>query len=158
MELVLKERKVAVPVSHLPAPQNIWEFIRAIFWRIYSPCHPFFRDLFLKAGLVHHAGRQHALLGKLAPGVDMKAFVEFLTSEGWGNHFMAWVDEGEVLSVRRLDGPDRQYHLRVFKDREVRGHYEFTPEAHPVRHMREDESVPRREVFLNFLGDWIEPI
>jgi hypothetical protein len=48
-----------------------------------------------------------------------------------------------------------QYHLRVFKDGEVRGHYEYTPECHPIWHLQKVGQEPRREELLGFLGDWI---
>lgn len=69
--------------------------------------------------------------------------------------FIAWVDKDEAISTRKLDGFDFQYHLRVFKDGEVRGHYEKTPERHPIDHFLDRGMEPRRKEFLEILGDWI---
>jgi len=85
-------------------------------------------------------------------------FVEYLGTQGFFNHFIAWRDSGEIVSVRRPVSFEWQYHLRIFADGEVRGHYEYTPESHPVWHMREVGQEERREEFLEFLGDWIVPV
>jgi hypothetical protein len=52
---------------------------------------------------------------------------------------------------------DWQYHLRIFHDREVRGHYEYTPESYPLRHLKKVNMQHRREEFLHILGGWIVP-
>ena len=68
---------------------------------------------------------------------------------------MAWADTGQVLSWRKLESFDYQYHLRVFKDGEIRGHYEFTPESKPVEHFVEINEQARIEEFRKFLGNYI---
>ncbi len=47
--------------------------------------------------------------------------------------YFAWEDVGEGLSVRKLYG-DRQIHVRVFTDGEVRVHDEFNYEYSPLGH------------------------
>lgn len=39
--------------------------------------------------------------------------------------------------MRKLAGVEYQYHVRLFKDSEVRGHYEFAAETNPIKHLRE---------------------
>src|SRR3989344_1170456 len=74
---------------------------------------------------------------------------------GFGNHFVAWGDTGQVLSWRKLSDFNHQYHLRVFSDGEIRGHFEYTPEGHPVAHFDEKGEAFHRGEFLKFLGDFV---
>ena len=45
--------------------------------------------------------------------------------------------------------------MRVFSDGEIRGHYEFTPEAHPFSHFEEKGETEHKKDFLKFLGDFV---
>ena len=40
-------------------------------------------------------------------------------------------------------------------DGEIRGHFEFTPEAHPIAHFQEKGEKACTEDFLKFLGDFV---
>ncbi|MEJ0001948.1 MAG: hypothetical protein WDN09_02090 [bacterium] len=129
--------------------QRIWRFIYGFFPRIQ-------RGL-LKSGLIwHEKERQRYHLGWLAPGKTLEELKRHLNEKwGFGNHFIAWIDSGQVLSWRKLASFKHQYHLRVFEDGEMRGHYEFTPEAHPIDHFRERGEEDRSGDFMRFLGDFI---
>jgi len=111
----------------------------------------------LKWGVVHHDGaRQRYHIGWLAPGKTLEELKEHLHSTwGFGNHFIAWTDKEQVLSWRKFADFQDQYHLRVFADGEIRGHFEFTPEAHPLEHMEERGEREAKEDFLRFLGDFV---
>ena len=151
----------ALPASPMVFPEAFADRFKYAVWRLYTPFHPMVRDTSVALGIVRHddhypEGRQPYVLGKLAPGVTVQDLVADLISKGFGNHFIAWKDRGQVVSLRLVDTFKYQYHLRIFEDGEVRGHYEFTPECHPVLHMR-DEWEERREDFLGFLGDRIIP-
>lgn len=74
---------------------------------------------------------------------------------GFGNHFVAWQDNGQVLSWRKLKNFDYQYHIRVFKDGEIRGHYEYTPESKPLDHFIEIGEMPRLKDFKKFLSGYM---
>jgi hypothetical protein len=106
---------------------------------------------------LRHDFRQNFVLGTVAPGKNMEDFIQYLHGQGYFNHFIAWEDPDQLISLRKLVGFEWQYHLRVFKDGEVRGHYEYTPEAHPRLHLKEIGFEERREVFLGLLGDWVVP-
>ncbi len=101
------------------------------------------------------SGRQDFLLGVLNPDYSIQEFVSFLISRGFGNHFVAWKDADEVVSLRRTIDFKHQYHLRIFKDGEVRCHYEFTPESHPVLHLIRVGFEDRTSEFRDLLRDWI---
>lgn len=74
---------------------------------------------------------------------------------GFGNHFIAWSDDSQVLSWRKINDFNHQYHLRVFSDGEIRGHFEYTPEGHPIEHFEEKDESFHRQEFLKFLGDFV---
>ncbi|KKS05218.1 MAG: hypothetical protein UU58_C0001G0078 [Candidatus Nomurabacteria bacterium GW2011_GWA2_41_25] len=128
--------------------QKIWDFIYSFFLP--------FRKILLKAGLIwHKKGRQKYHIGWLTPGKNLEGLKQHLHDEwGFGNHFIAWVDEDQVLSWRKLTDFQDQYHLRVYKDGEICGHFEFTPEAHPLEHLEEKGERETKEDFLKFLGEF----
>jgi hypothetical protein len=156
----LKRWTKSLPASPMIFPDSLGDRMKYFFWRVYTPFHPTLRDgiLFLGFGSQSDSypqGRQPYVLGKLAPEQSLQDFTDYLISKGFGNHFIAWEDRGQVVSLRYLDDFKYQYHLRVFQDGEVRGHYEYTPECHPVAHLKAISLEPRREKFLEFLGDRI---
>lgn len=101
--------------------------------------------------------RQRFLVGILRPGVTVAAVRATLLQRGFFMNRVAYIDPGQVLSMRRLDDKysDRQYHVRVFEDGEVRGHYEFTPEDHPIAHLKETLFEARADMFREWLAGLI---
>ena len=128
--------------------QKIWHFIYKFF--------PTFQKGLLKWGIIHHDIRQRYHIGWLAPEKTLEGLKKRLHEKwGFGNHFVAWPDSDQVFSWRKINDFNHQYHLRVFSDGEIRGHFEYTPEGHPIEHFEEiDESFHRQE-FLKFLGDFV---
>lgn len=130
--------------------------IKHRIWRIiYKIFVPTQRNL-LKLNLIRHDdSRQRYHLGWLAKGETLETLKKHLSSQWcFGNHFISWVDHGQVLSWRKLPDFHHQYHLRVFEDGEIRGHFEYTPEARPWAHLRAELEEERREEFLKFLGNF----
>jgi len=129
--------------------QKIWHVIYKFF--------PTLQKALLRMGIIHHEkGRQRYHIGWVAPGRTLAEIkVHLHTKWGFGNHFVAWKDEGQVLSWRKLQDFNDQYHLRVFEDREIRGHFEFTPEAHPLAHFEETGEKDATADFLKFLGEFV---
>lgn len=104
----------------------------------------------------HDKKRQRFHLGWLAPGKTLAGLEKHLHEKwGFGNHFIAWVDNGQVLSWRKLIDFDHQYHIRVFKDGEIRGHFEYTPESKPLAHFKEVDEESRISDFNKFLSGYI---
>lgn len=134
--------------SHQLTPRE--RFNQAVWSYIIYPVFPWFeRNL----NFLHKIKRQPYHLGWIAPGKTIDDLKNHLSKEwGFGNHFVAWTDSDEVLSWRKLDGFRYQFHVRVFKDGEIRAHYELTPEAAPVLHFRAVGQEPRAEDFMKFLG------
>ena len=144
-----------IPDSVLPYPRGLYKRLKYIFWKVIYPFHNLGRDVLLFFGIIHHEGRQDFLFGTLAPGRTVEGFLQHLEQHEFGNHFIAWEDDGEAISVRRLVDFEWQYHLRIYQDGEIRGHYEYTPESHPVWHLREVDMKECRTDFLSFFGDWV---
>lgn len=145
-----------LPNSRLDFPDSLGEQIKYVFWRIITPLHPYFRDLFLYFGILRHEARDDYLIGKLASHKSVDDVVDLLWRRGFGNHFIAW-DEGQLVSLRHAPNFRYQYHIRIFDDGEVRGHYEYTPECHPLLHLYEVGMEARTGYFLELLGDYVVP-
>jgi len=134
----------------------VFKKIKRLIWFLLTPIWPYMRDFLTATNLIwHEKGRQRYYLGWLKPGVTPGEFKMHMKTKGFGNHFIAWIDENEEFSVRRLDGKSHQYHLRLFKDGNIRGHYEVTPEFDIYDHFWEKGMEARREEFLEFLGEWV---
>jgi len=129
--------------------QKMWDFIYTFFLPV--------RKFLLSKGIIwHRKGRQKYHIGWLAPGKTLEELKLHLhTKWGFGNHFIAWIDENQVLSWRKLTDFEDQYHLRIYKDGEICGHFEFTPEAHPLEHMEEKGEMNKKEDFLKFLDGFV---
>ncbi|HWA32253.1 MAG TPA: hypothetical protein VG694_02285 [Candidatus Paceibacterota bacterium] len=135
---------------------NFWDKLKQKIWHRLYRVFPSWQRNLLKAGLIRHRrGRQRYHIGWLAPGRTLEELKSHLHKEwGFGNHFVAWEDEGQVLSWRKLPDFRHQYHLRVFHDGEIRGHFEYTPEAHPIDHLLEIGERAANEEFLRYLGEF----
>ena len=147
--------KTAIPDSVLPYPKGLWNRIKYVFWRAITPGYETGLDLLVKLRILRHDFRQDFLFGKIAEGRNVEQFVQYLHTKGLNNHFIAWKDAGQMISLRKLEGFEWQYHVRIFDDGEVRGHYEYTPEAHPYLHSKEIGMQERRAEFLDLFGDWV---
>lgn len=132
---------------------NLIEKLQRSFWRLLYPLFPKLQKPFAR---FHSSTRQQYHLGWLAPGKSLKELERHLHDAwGFGNHFIAWEDSGQVLSWRKLVDFEHQYHIRVFTDGEIRGHYEYTPEGKPLSHFEEVDEEERLEQFKKFLGNFL---
>ena len=147
-----------LPSSRAVYPEAVKDRLKYAFWRFYTPYHSLVRDSLVSFGFLRHEFRQDFLLGKIAHGQSIKGFIAFLVSKGFGNHFIAWKDKGELVSLRYVENFTYQYHLRIFHDGEVRGHFEYTPECYPVKHLLEIGLEDRRHDFFSFLQDKVERV
>ena len=154
---LIKKWVRSLPRSKMVFPKTLDERARYLVWKICAPIHPYLRDLFLLTGLMKHEGRQNYLLGRLTPEHSVEKLVDHLIENGYGNHFLAWKDDDEILGLRSVVSFQHQYHLRIFEDGEVRGHFEYTPECHPFKHLRKIGQEARREEFMTLLNGWVTP-
>ncbi len=132
---------------------NTSQKLKQKFWRLIYPVFKFLEHAALP---FHEKRRQKYHIGWLHPKKTLPDLKRHLSQEwGFGNHFVAWEDTGQILSWRKLTSFDDQYHLRVFNDGEIRGHYETTPESAPLEHFFEAEFNPKHYDFLQFLEGYI---
>ncbi len=136
---------------------NFFDKIKQKIWRGIYKVFPLLQKDLLKTGLIWHTDKKQKYhIGWLAPHKTLAELKRHLHEKwGFGNHFVAWTDEGQVLSWRKLTDFQDQYHLRVFSNGEIRGHYELTPEAHPFDHFSEKGETEHKADFLKFLGDFV---
>ncbi|OGZ00544.1 MAG: hypothetical protein A2946_02200 [Candidatus Liptonbacteria bacterium RIFCSPLOWO2_01_FULL_53_13] len=134
----------------------IFERIRQFVWDIIFPFFPFVRDFLIAVGIVrHHVERQDYHIGYLAPGKTPEGLRAHLLREGFDADRIAWIDKEESIGLRRRVSFHYQYHLRLFSDGELRGHYELTPEASPFGHLLEWEFCEKKNEFTAFLDGWV---
>lgn len=146
-----------LPRSRVAYPAAKRDRLKYWLFTMYRPFHKPVRNTSLALGLIKHEGRRDYLLGTLDPARSVYEFVAFLIAHGFGNHFVAWREEGELVGLRRTVGFKYQYHVRIFKDGEVRCHYEYTPECHPFLHLREIGVEDRTSEFKTLVKDWLLP-
>lgn len=128
--------------------------IKSAIWKVIAPSFPRIRDFLLQIKLIRHQpGRQRYPLGWLPPGVTHHHVEAWLAKHNFKKHHIAWVDEDEILGLRRLETFRYQYHLRIFKDGEIRGHFEVTPEYKPIHHIQEKGMEHRHDIFLDYLRE-----
>lgn len=125
------------------------------FWRKFAPRYRPLINTLVKYHLLYHKGRQRYAIGRLAPGKTTAELQNYLHAQGFEHCLLAWVDEGEILSLRKVDQEVFHYHLRVFKDEEIRGHYEYMGEHYAIRHVLEWGLESRTEEFKHMLEGWI---
>lgn len=131
---------------------TLFESIKQKIWNIVYPIFPQIEHRLL---FLHHKERQKFHIGWIAPHYTLADLKKHLSSEwGFGNHFVAWEDSSQVLSWRKLNSFNQQYHLRVFSDGELRGHFEYTPEAAPISHLMKTGQAAKTKDFLKFLGKY----
>src|ERR1700722_18461305 len=93
----------SIPDSVLPYPKGIRNRSKYVFWRIITPFHNYGRDFLLKTGVLRHEGRRNFTIGVLAPGKDIVEFLKYLEARGWGNNFIAWKEEEEIIGIRKIE-------------------------------------------------------
>lgn len=130
--------------------------IKKIAWVFILPLHDTLRDFLLYLNIIKYVGRQDYFIGWLHPDHNIEDFILHLKLQGFDDkHFASWTDKGELIDLRLLESFDFQYHVRIFHDREIRGHYEITPESHPIQHLMDKYTEPRMEKFMEWMGQWI---
>jgi len=110
----------------------------------------------IKYRIVRNKTRQEYHIGWLAEGKTLEGLRMYLHREwGFGNHFVSWIDQAQVLNWRKLAEDNDQYHIRVFHDGEIRGHLEPTPESGLLSHMFKKGMREAQDEFIEFLGDFV---
>ncbi len=136
--------------------KNIRTTAQLAFRVFVRPLFPVLQSVVFALGLDRNPKEREAfLLGRLKDGVSLAQAREHLLRHGFFDNPVAYTDPGQVLSLRRLsdEHPDHQYHIRIFNDGEVRGHYEFTPEDKPWKHLHNVGLEAQREKYIPWVQD-----
>ncbi len=126
---------------------------RRVFWVLACVAYPRLRDVLLWTGLMKHASRQPFLVGRINNRKSGDELKRFLEENGYAYTVLAWIDDGEVLSMRKCLG-QYQFHIRLFNDGEIRAHYEHAPEALTFKHIF-CPVVPKNKYFRELLADFL---
>ena len=102
-----------------------------------------------------HRGRQAYHVGRIHDLGDLSTIKQHLKHEGFEDAVLAWKDSDELLNMRKVDNKKFQYHIRLFDDGEVRGHYEYSSEGNPWRHIREIGFTSSKKYFCEILNKWL---
>lgn len=116
------------------------------------PVFPTIQKFTIRIGIFTPPPRQRYVIGFLS--VSIEEAVVHLSEMDFHHHCIAWPDPGQVASMRRLcnDRRGMQYHIRIFEDGEVRGHYERTPEDHPLKHLLKKDFEDRTDHFHSWVN------
>ncbi len=125
------------------------KFFWNLAYRVWPPC------IRTAEKLGFHNFRQNYLLGFLNANYNKEALVTLLEKAGFEPAIIAWRDPGQMLSMRKVHDEVFQYHIRLFIDGEIRAHYEYSPEAHPINHFFEFRFEPESEFFKKILGGYL---
>jgi hypothetical protein len=120
-------------------------------WRKISPLFPFWRRKLGFLRILRYSGRENFLIGNLKDGWKLEEVENELVNLGFEKYYVAWIDIGEVLGMRKNQGFEYQYHIRIFDDGEVRGHFELTPEYSTFKHFFDFGKEERNEEFKKML-------
>ncbi len=108
-------------------------FLVKLYW--------FVNEIKKRIGLVSQ--REPYKIGETVMSMDDACIA--LIPLGYTWDYFAWEDIGEGVSVRKLY-ENRQIHVRVFRDGEVRMHDEFNYEFEPIRHFNGDTTrIPKQD-------------
>lgn len=127
---------------------------KSLFWRFIYKVYPPCLRLLERAGI--HSKRQDFILGALRGGISFQRVSDFLQQEGFEPAVLAWKDPEEVLGMRKIHNGKFQYHLRVYADREIRGHYEYSSEGNPWGHIMQKKFEPASDYFISLLKDYMD--
>lgn len=126
-------------------------------WHCFDIFMPFARDFLLKFRLVRKlARRQRFPAGWLRPEVRPETAIAHLKMNGFEVVRPEWIDQGEIMGLRKLLDHERQCHIRFFDDGEVRAHVEYAPEARPIAHLVEQGFHAAHDIVHEFLHQFIE--
>jgi hypothetical protein len=125
---------------------------RGIWRTIYAIYPPILR---LLERLRIHNYRQEFPVGRIK-AVSIRKIERHLEKKGFEKAILTWKDPGEILNMRKVVKGRFQYHVRIFKDRQVTGHYEFSSEGNPLGHVTESVFEPRTRYFRNALAPFLK--
>ena len=96
---------------------------------------------------------------ELKANLIRQSIIEMLSEAGSG-HTAGPLGMADVFALLYFgilkhdpEKPDWQYHIRIFCDGEVRGHYEMTPEDHSFTHMKSTNTIDKEKELKEMVSD-----
>jgi len=123
-------------------------------WKIVYFLYPPLLRILERLGF-HRRGQDYHI-GYVKKNYSISDLKDYLEEEGFGASVLSWQDEGEVMNLRKVNKRMYQWHIRVFKDREIRGHYEFSSEGSPIAHIYKKLFIPEEKYFLNLFAKFLD--
>lgn len=151
---VLWESVLADPRARLPQQTQKLSRAGAFMNTLLTLGVPAVRFALEKLRLVRN-DRQPFLIGRLHGDATAERVITHLKYAGFDHTTLAWQDHGQIASLRKFIDPERQCHIRIFTDGEIRGHIEYAPETRPFAHLLEHHFVPIEETLLTPLQNFL---
>lgn len=123
------------------------------FWKF---IYTFWPSVLRMYEVFFHHHRQDFLIGRLISRKSADDLKSHLAKHGFERAIIALKDPGEILDMRQMDGKEFQYHIRLFDNGEIRAHYEYAPEAHPITHCFNVCQEARKKHFKKLLNGYLE--
>ncbi|HEY4477809.1 MAG TPA: hypothetical protein VJB09_00860 [Candidatus Paceibacterota bacterium] len=121
-------------------------------------CNSFFKKIqkyLQRAGLMKSPGRRPYHVGWFASGKTLEDLRLYLHSEwGFGGCDKEVKDKEIVLSWCKITDNHEEYFLRVYRDGEIRGHFEKLPVTGVLEKPSEMGEKEAKEQFIKFLGEF----
>lgn len=153
-DAILADKRVRYLYPVMLKERSIWT---RFMWHLLDVTMPIARDFMLKFRIVRKlTRRQKFLVGKLLPNIAPESAIAHLKLQGFEVVRPEWIDYGEIIGLRKLLDHERQCHIRLFDDGEVRAHVEYAPEARPIAHLLEQGLHAAHELVHEFLYHYIE--
>ncbi|MBP9851615.1 MAG: hypothetical protein KBC71_02790 [Candidatus Pacebacteria bacterium] len=128
--------------------KNTWK-------KIYTNLCKNTQKLLQKTGLMKSPGRQPYHVGWLTSSKTLEGLRLYLHSEwGFGKATKVAKDKEVVLSWAKITDNHEEYFLRVYRDGEIRGHFEKLPVTGVLEKPSEMGEKEAKEEFLKFLGEF----
>ena len=122
-------------------------------WNIIYKLYPSILRILEKLKI--HNSRQPYFITTIE-NIDIQKFERYLKKVGFEKAILSWKDPGEVLSMRKIDNDKYQYHIRIFSNGEIRGHYEYSSESNPIKHVIEAVFLPEKSYFERLIVNFVE--
>ena len=124
-------------------------------WNIVYAVQPYALKVLKAVGI--HPKEHPFVLGRLDPRYTPKQLKALLESHGFEDDILSWKDSGQILSMRKVHEHEFQWHLRLRRNGEIRGHYEYAPEGSVLKHDLGRVFKADRHFFVSVLGEYLIP-
>ena len=88
--------------------------------------------------LDHEPSRQPYHIANVEPNQTVQLYLMLISLYGYEDNFLSYLDADELFGIRKLHFKGvrmwYQTHIRIYKDGEIKGHYEIAPESNAQEH------------------------